>query len=642
MDQEERSRILRLYDGDNETLQDSMQNLAQLMALDFNLPAAGIVFTGHETVFLKAAAGLEIFSNTDQLASLYSSAMQSKEFFVFSEAGESSGNHSHTSGSNKTYIRFFAAAPVLTENESCVALVFIAGDHELPLSPNDKLHLSRYAKTVLFELELTSQITWRMANLAQKEIQLKKAFQLAGIGTWEFDVETSSATWSDELFEIYGVARQSPDDDLFKLYLSLLDPGYESVVRANLHHIDQIPDAITERLIRPDGKRIYVNQFKKNFYNENGQLVKVIGVTQDVTSQVVYEERLRESEERFKALVQNSSDMIAVFDEAANFKYVSPSCTAISGYLPEELVGRNVFDFLHEADREVLVAELAKVAQNTNSGDPTLHRFRTKNGTWIWLESKGLNRLHDSHIGGIIINARDVTERIQLEERLSIEQLHHQRTVTSAVIRAQEGERSDLGRELHDNVNQVLTTVKLYAEMMRDNIGDKAELAEKALYYLQSCIDEIRSISKRLSAPTLGEISVEDSIRELIESINLTNRIEIQYHGNMTAGTKLSPELHLAVYRIIQEQLNNIIKHADASFVSIHLSHSGSRLSLRMEDNGLGFDLSARRIGMGITNMRTRAENLGGHFELKSTPGTGTQLQVLFPLDNGAFPGKGA
>ncbi|WP_162944765.1 PAS domain-containing sensor histidine kinase [Flavisolibacter nicotianae] len=640
MDQEERLRILRLYDGDNETLQDSMQNLAQLMAVDFNLPAAGIVFVEQESVFVKAATGLETFSNANQLNSLYLSAISSNKIFVFQDTENLAGSPPHSPDQIKTPLRFFAAAPVLTEKDSCIGLVFIAGDRERQLSTIDKRRLSGYAKIVLFDLELTSQITWRMASLEQKEIQLKKAFQVAGIGTWEFDVETGKATWSDELFEIFGVARKSPEEDLFKRYLTLLDPEAESAVRSNLQHIDQIPDAMTERLTRPDGKRIYVNQFKKNFYDDNGKLVKLIGIAQDVTSQVVNEERLRESEERFKALVQNSSDMIAVLDENANFKFVSPSCTTISGYLPDELVGSNVFDFLHDADRDVLVAELEKVARNTNSGDPTLHRFRTKGGTWIWLESKGLNRLDDSHIGGIIINARDVTERIQLEERLSIEQLNHQRTVTSAVIRAQEDERSDLGRELHDNVNQVLTTVKLYTEMMRDNIGDQAELAAKALTHLQSCIDEIRSISKRLSAPTLGEISVEDSIRELIESINLTDRIEIQYQGDMAAGVKLSPELHLAIYRIIQEQLNNIIKHAGASFVSIHLSGSGSRLSLRIEDNGVGFDPSARRMGMGLTNMRTRAENLGGHFEMKSTPGKGVQLHVVFPLENQAVPGE--
>jgi signal transduction histidine kinase len=243
-----------------------------------------------------------------------------------------------------------------------------------------------------------------------------------------------------------------------------------------------------------------------------------------------------------------------------------------------------------------------------------------------------MNMMNNNTIGGIIINARDVTERKRLEERLAAEQKKHQREMTSAVIRAQETERSQLGRELHDNINQVLTTVKLYTEMIYDGIGDQKELIRKAGHHLQSCIDEIRSISKRLSAPTLGAISLEDSIKELVESINLTNRIEIIYNGTDISGLEIPQDIHLAIYRIIQEQLNNVLKYASASLVFITLKRNDNRVTLHITDNGKGFDLMARRTGIGITNMRTRAENLSGSFFINSAPEKGCQLQVSFPL----------
>ncbi|HET7896953.1 MAG TPA: ATP-binding protein, partial [Flavisolibacter sp.] len=151
-------------------------------------------------------------------------------------------------------------------------------------------------------------------------------------------------------------------------------------------------------------------------------------------------------------------------------------------------------------------------------------------------------------------------------------------------------------------------------------------------HLLQTCIDEIRSISKRLSAPTLGEISLPDSIKELVESVNLTNRIEVVYKGQEMSRLKIPQDVHLAIYRIIQEQLNNILKYAEASLVTIHLKKSGANLMLEMTDNGKGFDTSAKRSGIGITNMQTRAENLGGHFQISSTMGKGCKLSVRFPL----------
>ena len=445
-------------------------------------------------------------------------------------------------------------------------------------------------------------------------------------------METGAATWSDELYELYGLEKQQRQEDLVRMYLSLFRPEDLPAVLSKFQNPNTVPDVTEERLTRPDGKQIVVLQLKRNIYNGEGELIKVIGVSQDITERTAYEENLKNSEERFKALVQNSSDIVAVFDEEANFKYVSPSAEGILGYTPEELVGHNLFEFLHADDTTLLLKEFSEVRKSANSGDPTLHRLRTKSAVWVWLESKRMNRTGDLHIGGIIIYARDVTERIILEKRLAVERQSYQQALTAAVIRAQETERSQLGRELHDNVNQVLTTVKLYTEMIIDGIGDQNELVQKSRRHLQNCIDEIRSISKRLSAPTLGEISLEDSIKELVESINLTNRTEIVYDSQAISGLHIPPDLHLAVYRIIQEQLNNIIKYAEATLVTIRLVRKGPELHLHISDNGKGFDPSVKRTGIGITNMRTRAENLSGRFEISSTEGKGCRLQVFFPL----------
>ncbi|RYD91427.1 MAG: hypothetical protein EOP50_14330, partial [Sphingobacteriales bacterium] len=156
-------------------------------------------------------------------------------------------------------------------------------------------------------------------------------------------------------------------------------------------------------------------------------------------------------------------------------------------------------------------------------------------------------------------------------------------------------------------------------------------LLQRSATYLQECIDEIRSISKRLSAPTLGKILLKDSIGELVASINLTHRVDISFETRGLKEKSVSEELHLAIYRIVQEGLNNIIKYAGAQTARISIRATRGKITLLIADDGKGFDSNGKRGGIGLTNMKTRAENLDGTFELQTEPGRGCTIKVCFP-----------
>jgi PAS domain S-box-containing protein len=362
-----------------------------------------------------------------------------------------------------------------------------------------------------------------------------------------------------------------------------------------------------------------------------GNIYATLSVTRDISEKKQAEINLHLSEQKFRSLVQNGSDLTFVIDENAYVRYVSPAVKDIAGYEPEQLLGKQALTFLHADDISLVFSELQKVKTATNSGTATAHRFLTKSGKWIWLESKGTNLLHNSSVQGMVINSRDVTDRILLQQKLDQELASRQRKITAAVIKAQENERSQLGQELHDNVNQVLTTIKLYNEMLAGNIGAKEEILQKSTQYLQLCIDEIRSISKRLSAPTLGQISLTESVHELVDSINITNKLQIHYRFQGFETAVVSQDVHLTIYRIIQEQLNNILKHANAQHVFIEISNAVQHLSLVIRDDGNGFNLQDKRRGIGITNMITRAENMNGKLHLQTAPGKGCVLSVTLP-----------
>lgn len=469
--------------------------------------------------------------------------------------------------------------------------------------------------------------------LIESEEQLRFAQKLAKIGNWYIDLNSNKLKWSEGLYEIYGVDKKKWQSPTTELFFSLIHPDDQAMCLGEVEKMKRVGNSDhIHRLIRPeDGKIVYVRHLCREIKNEYGEIVAITGIAQDVTEQKEAEIKLLLSEQRFKSLVQNGSDIIAVLDQQGNFKYVSPTSLRIAGYHPEELIGKNVFHLMHPEDIPFMMERFAEVVEDRNDDTATEHRFMAKNGEWIWLESQAIDRTGEANIGGIVVNSRHVTERKKLENQLAIEQKNRQRAITAAVIKAQECERSQLGQELHDNVNQVLTTVKLYNEMLFDGIGDSKEILQKSIHHLQSCINEIRSISKRLSAPTLGKITLGESVKELVESINLTKRLQIKSIITGLEKKIIPQDFHLTIYRIVQEQLNNIIKYADAKNVSIVIQNTPDKFFLQIEDDGKGFNVKAKRKGIGITNMETRTENMHGKLEIISSLGKGCKLIACFP-----------
>ncbi|RYF84759.1 MAG: hypothetical protein EON98_08340 [Chitinophagaceae bacterium] len=210
-------------------------------------------------------------------------------------------------------------------------------------------------------------------------------------------------------------------------------------------------------------------------------------------------------------------------------------------------------------------------------------------------------------------------------EQLAEEKERYESLLTQQMIAVQEREREWIGRELHDNVNQVLTTVKLYLETASKQGSDP--LIPRSMQLVNSSIGEIRSLSHQLSAPTLGTRSLVDSINALLEMFGPSTNIRFQfdhsgYHQRLAMNQKL------AFYRILQEQLNNIVKHAAATRVWITLSQTNNQVMLTVKDNGKGFNCKAKTNGMGLNNITSRVKAFGGQAIIESSPGKGCILKV--------------
>jgi signal transduction histidine kinase len=226
----------------------------------------------------------------------------------------------------------------------------------------------------------------------------------------------------------------------------------------------------------------------------------------------------------------------------------------------------------------------------------------------------------------------DVTENFMLEKQLAAEQQLKQQEITAAVITAQENERTELATELHDNINQLLTTSRLYIECAIAEEHLRKQLLADSKTYLITAIAEIRKLSKTLLPPSLGEIGLQDALNDLVEGIQKIDKINIIMEWNNYMENIHSEKLKLSIYRIVQESLNNTIKHAAAANVYINVSQKKHSIILTFKDDGIGFNIHQKNDGVGLQNIAARAQLHNGEMQVKTLPGEGYNLVITFPF----------
>jgi PAS domain S-box-containing protein len=215
----------------------------------------------------------------------------------------------------------------------------------------------------------------------------------------------------------------------------------------------------------------------------------------------------------------------------------------------------------------------------------------------------------------------------QLDEEISTKEFQ----IARAVISAKEVERSDLGKELHDNVNQLLAASRMFMDMARRNKGKRDTYLSQSSEYTLTAIEEIRKLCKGLITDVVINLGLCDAVKHLTSDIMEAHPIKISCRMDKDIHPRMHAKFNLNIFRIVQEQLNNIIKHAKASIVIISLSRQKDKIVLSVGDNGTGFDITRKVKGIGIRNIKSRAAFYQGIAHFDSKKGKGCVLRVSFP-----------
>ncbi|GAA4341604.1 PAS domain S-box protein [Flaviaesturariibacter amylovorans] len=379
------------------------------------------------------------------------------------------------------------------------------------------------------------------------------------------------------------------------------------------------------------GKPYWMEVEGQPIFDEKGALLQYFALLTDITERKAIEEAIRLSEEKYKLLFYESPMPNWIFrKDDLRFVEVNDAAIGHYGYSREQFLSMTVLDLQPPSERarverllratpEVIAAEMLPVSRHLRHDGSEIFVELTTHG--IYLES-------GYHVM-VIVN--DVTEQRTLEQQVLEEKIGAQKEIAKAIINTQEKERSEIGKELHDNVNQILTTTKLYIENIRYYPEQRDTFVEKSAALLQKAISEIRGLSKALVTPVIYDIGFRATLEELIEHYRNLQLFDLELHFEVDEA-EIENGLRLTIYRILQEQLNNIVKHARARSVQIRLRRAGNALHICIADDGVGFDPRQKRHGLGLSNMMNRIEVFKGSFEIRSAEGEGCEICIRFPM----------
>ncbi|MBL6764186.1 MAG: response regulator [Verrucomicrobiae bacterium] len=378
---------------------------------------------------------------------------------------------------------------------------------------------------------------------------------------------------------------------------------------------------------------------------------------------------LRESERRFLTLAKTAPTGIIRTDIHGRIVYVNDYWCELTDIPSDNALGHDWTLGLHPDDVPLLISAFEDAAAR-HTPMRCECRLRDAGGNIRWIISTASAELDgDGILGGYIGAIIDITERKTAEEALSalnqtlekrvadrtarlartndilLNEIHERKRAEEAlkqlphrILEAQENERRRIARELHDGVSQILASVRFRCQMLTDRLGpdfDPSVMTELSATHghLEAALREVRNISHDLRPSELDDLGLIPAIRSLTDHFRLRTGLTLKISAPKLRK-RLPPEIELAAYRILQESLTNIERHARAGLVEIAVEKKRGSLTLTVRDDGCGFgpNTAGKSAGLGLVNMRERADFINGTVAIRSAPQDGTTIELYIPL----------
>jgi PAS domain S-box-containing protein len=390
-----------------------------------------------------------------------------------------------------------------------------------------------------------------------------------------------------------------------------------------------LPHACDLRMVKSDGTPFWAHLTSSAVRVANGSFLNRVMIN-DITEQKLAGEALRKSEERHRTILRTAMDGFWIADMQGHILEVNEAYCRMSGYSEAELLTMSISDLEAVEPSATVAAHMKKIAAQGEDIFETCHR--RKDGSIIDVEVSAQWKLVEGE--RMVAFHRDITKRKQADEK--IHQLYH------LLMQAQENERHLISYELHESIAQNLSVLKINTDTIyNDPSMTSPELREKLMAstsLISQAIADIRKLAYKLRLPGLEEMGLVKALEIYCEEVSEQSKVKIDFRSAGMSQIELPRKMEIHIFRLIQESLSNIHKHANADHVTIRLMGSSPNIILRIEDNGRGFDVKQQELifsdskKIGITSMQERVSLLQGQMNIHSQSMKGTKILIKIPI----------
>lgn len=473
--------------------------------------------------------------------------------------------------------------------------------------------------------------------LRESEERLRIAAEVGKMYAWEWDPATDVVRRSAECEEILGITGPS-GESVAKDYFTLIHPDDQASLWNLANSLTpEAPSYRTEyRRFRPEGGLVWLGESGHATFDESGKMVRLIGMTADITERKKAEEQLRESEKQSREIVQKSPVAMLIESNVEEKNHLlNDRFTELFGYTMEDIP--SIADwwplaYPGEGYRNAVKTEWEKrvrgTFQNRSEFSPMETKVRCKDGSYRYVE------IYFAPLGDFnLISFVDLTARKMAERELA--------KVGGRLINAHDEERTRIARELHDDICQRLALLVLGLEELEESptdwpVGVRGR-AGKLRGQTSEILTDLQSLSRELHSAKLELLGITAAVRGFCKKFEEERKAEINLEIRDLPST-LPPNISLCLFRVLQEALHNSVKHSGVRQFEVRLWGMPGEVHLMVRDSGAGFDTTApdKRRGLGLISMQERLNHLDGTFSMNSHPGGGTTIHARVPFSKAA------
>ena len=469
--------------------------------------------------------------------------------------------------------------------------------------------------------------------LKQTTEKYRKAQVIGKMGHWELDITTKELSWSDEIFSIFDTSSQS-SSGRYDRFLNAIHPEDRATVEEALEKAIGSKGKIdyTHRIINSEGKISYVQEQGEFLYNDQGKPV-LTGTAQDVTEIIKARDEIIKERNVSDSIINSLPGIFYVFTREGKYLRWNHNLETITGYTTEEIRGMSPSDLVHPDEKEKITNA---ITETFTTGESSIQGLLVcKDKSTVSYYYTGLTIIYEGELCLMGVGI-DTSERELAKQKLR-ETSQQLRELTSHLVKVREEERKRIGREIHDELGQKLTAIKMDVAWLNKKLPDENILFRDKFRNILAMLDDgnhsIRRILSELRPAILDNFGLLEALLWQTQHFTATTNIPVKI--NTLESKLLIPEnIATSLFRIFQEALTNIARYSQATEVVISINISEEVLLCAIEDDGIGFDpdILNHKKSFGVLGMKERIGSLNGTFKLITSVNNGTKLEITIPI----------